>query len=281
VGDPTAQAIDGNLATRYSSGAGQAAGMWFQVNMGSAQSVNEIDMEVPNSAGDYARGFSVGVSNSATGPFSTVATCTGTSSSQVVSFPAQSDQYLRVTLTTAYAAAWWSIDELYAYGGGSGGTTTTTTKATTTTVASGANCSATISGTQLNEGAFAASTNAPSSATDTPQNAITNAGDNGLNSRFSTDEAQASGLYFRVNMGSAQNFNEIDMDSTNWPGDFAVGYNVQVSPNGTSWSTVATCTGTGTPEVVSFPAQTDQYVQVVLNTASTGSWWSIGQFKMY
>ena len=291
---PITNAVNGNNnAGRFTTGAAQAPGMNYEVNMGSAHSFNEVDMEVPDSAGDYPRGFNVQVSSNGTS-WTTVASCTGTSASEIVSFPAQSAQYVQVVLTASIAPNWWSIEQFIVRSASSGGTTTTTaatttTKATTTTtaatttttVASGANCSAAISGTQLKESAFVASTNAPSSSTDAPQNAITNATDNGLTSRFSTDEVQAPGLYFRVNMGSAQSFNEIDMDSTNWPGDYAVGYSVQVSPNASTWSTVATCTGTGNPEVVSFPAQTDQYVQVVLNAASTGSWWSIGQFKMY
>ncbi|HTA10098.1 MAG TPA: discoidin domain-containing protein, partial [Streptosporangiaceae bacterium] len=36
-GDVPANAIDGNINTRYSSDADQATGMWFQVNLGSAQ----------------------------------------------------------------------------------------------------------------------------------------------------------------------------------------------------------------------------------------------------
>ena len=66
-------------------------------------------------------------------------------------------------------------------------------------------------------------------------------------------------------MGSAQTFNEIRMAAPDDPTDYASGYRVEVSPNGSAWSVAATCTGTGTPEIVSFPAQTDQYVEVVLN----------------
>ena len=82
-------------------------------------------------------------------------------------------------------------------------------------------------------------------------------------------------------MGSAQSLDEIEMYSPDYPADYAVGYNVQVSPNGTSWATVASCTNSVTPEIVSFPATSDQYVQVVLTAGSTTSWWSIEQFRIY
>jgi hypothetical protein len=112
TGDPAAQAIDGNLATRFSSGIAQAPGQDLVISLGSAQAFSELDMEVPDSASDYARGYQVQVSADGTS-WTTVATCTGTSSSEVVSFPAQTDPYLRVSLTQSVSPSWWSTDELY------------------------------------------------------------------------------------------------------------------------------------------------------------------------
>jgi F5/8 type C domain-containing protein len=80
--------------------------------MGSAQTFSELDLEVPNSAGDYARGFQVAVSADGT-DWTTVATCAGIGSSEVVSFAAQTDRYVEVTLTQSVSPNWWSVDELY------------------------------------------------------------------------------------------------------------------------------------------------------------------------
>ena len=99
--------------------------------------------------------------------------------------------------------------------------------------------------------------------------------------RFTTQAAQAAGDEYVVNMGSARTFNEIQMAAPDDPTDYASSYSVEVSPNGSSWSVVATCTGTGTPQVVSFPAQTGQYVEVVLNAATPTYWWSIEYFYVY
>ncbi len=81
----------------------------------------------------------------------------------------------------------------------------------------------------------------------------------------------------------AQTFDEIDMDSTNWPTEYAPAYSVEVSDNGTTWTAIASCTGIGSPEVVSFPLQTAAYIKVILLTgnASTSPAWSIGDFKIY
>ncbi len=160
-------------------------------------------------------------------------------------------------------------------------TTASTTTTTTTPVA--ANCSASTSGeTQLNESSFVAGTNTTSSTTDAPQKAITNAvNGNTAAGRFSSDEYQAVNYDYEVNMGSAQTFNEIEMAVPNSPTDHATGYEVNVSSDGTTWATVATCTGSGTPEIASFPTQTAQYLAVVLTAADTSYYWSIDQFFVY
>jgi hypothetical protein len=123
-----------------------------------------------------------------------------------------------------------------------------------------------------------ASSNAPYGSADAPANAL----DGLLTTRFSTDKPQAAGLYFEVNLGSAQTFTELQMDVPNSPNDFARAYNVEVSNNGTAWATVATCTGSGTSEIVSFPAQTAQYVEVVLTSgAPYNFWWSIDELNLF
>jgi hypothetical protein len=156
-------------------------------------------------------------------------------------------------------------------------TSTTTTSTTSTTVAASPNCFASPSGTTLGRTGWTAGSNAPSSSADLPANAI----DGNLYTRFSTNEGQASGLYFEVNMGSAQTFTELEMNVPHSLNDYARGYNVEVSNNGSSWTTVASCTGTGTPEIVSFPTQTAQYVEVVLTAADARWWWSIDEFNLY
>jgi hypothetical protein len=155
-------------------------------------------------------------------------------------------------------------------------TTTTTSSTTTTTTMPGTSCSASVGGTALDRSAWVASSNAPSSIADQPANAL----DGNLTTRFSTDEPQASGLYFEVNMGSPQTFDELSMQVPNSPNDYARGFDVEVY-NGISWVIVAACTGTGTSEVVSFPAQTAQYVAVILTTGISPWWWSIDEFNLY
>jgi len=158
-------------------------------------------------------------------------------------------------------------------------TTTTAVPAatTTTTAVPGSNCSAPVSGTALDRTGWSATTNAPSSVADAPGNAL----DGNFSTRFSTNERQAPGMAFRVDLGSAVAFDELAMRSPNSPDDYARGYDVMVSTNNSSWTTVAACTGTASPEIVSFPTQTARWVRVVLTAASATHWWSIDEFDLY
>ena len=248
--DVPANAIDGNLATRYSSDAVQASGMYFQVNLGSSQTFNQIELNSVNSPTDYARGYNVEVSTNGS-TFTSVATGTGTASPEIVTFAAQTAQYIRVVLTAGGTTSWWSIDEFTVYNGSPE--------------------------TQLGETGWVASTNTNSTGADVPANAI----DGNLATRYSSDAVQASGMYFQVNLGSSQTFNEIELNSVNSPTDYARGYNVEVSTNGSTFTSVATGTGTASPEIVTFPDQTAQYIRVVLTAGGTTSWWSIDEFTVY
>src|SRR5215471_16924028 len=106
--------------------------------------------------------------------------------------------------------------------------------------------------TPLSRTGWVASTNTSPGSGDAPANAI----DGNTSTRFSTDADQASGMYFQVNMGCSQAFNQIVMDSGGSTGDYARGFNVEVSTDGTNFTSVATGTGTSSPETVSFSNQT-------------------------
>ena len=131
--------------------------------------------------------------------------------------------------------------------------------------------------TALNRASWVATSNTTPGSADAPGNAL----DGNLNTRFSTDTGQAVGRYSEVNVGTAHTFNELEMDVPNSVTDYAKSYNVEVSNNGTSWTTVATGTGTGPTETVVFPTQTAQHIEVVLTSADGSYWWSIDEFNLY
>jgi hypothetical protein len=252
--DAPALAVDGNLSTRFSTNKDQVAGLYFQVDLGSAQSFDELAMVVPGSAGDYARAYAVEVSSNGTS-WTTVTTCTGSSDSEVASFPTQTDRYVRVVLTAAIATNWWSIDELYLFGG---------------------SCYASSSGTNLDRGGWSASSNAPYNSAYAPAHAL----DGNISTRFGTNEDQAAGLYFEVDLGSVQDFDELAMVVPGSPTDYARAYQIQAY-NGSSWVALTSCTGSSSSEIVNFPPQTARYVRVVLTEPFSSYWWSIDEFYLF
>ena len=82
-------------------------------------------------------------------------------------------------------------------------------------------------------------------------------------------------------MGSAQTFDEVSLNAPDYSGDYPRGINVNVSADGANWTTVASCSPTAYPVTVSFPTQTDQYIQVVLTASVSPNWWSLEFFYVY
>lgn len=104
--------------------------------------------------------------------------------------------------------------------------------------------------------------------------------DGNLNTRYSSGTGQHNGLWITVDMGQPQTFDELAMDSGTSAGDYARSADVYVSTDGTNWTKVSSIVGNGPLEIAAFPVQTARYIKVV-NTGSSGSWWSIAEFNVY
>jgi len=113
--DPAVNAIDGDIGTRWSSGANQTPGQWFQVDMGTTNLCGTVRMDCGSSTSDYPRGYQVFVSLDGTNWGSAVATGAGTAITEA-SFSARPARFARVTQTGSAPANWWSIAEFNVYG---------------------------------------------------------------------------------------------------------------------------------------------------------------------
>jgi hypothetical protein len=132
-------------------------------------------------------------------------------------------------------------------------------------------------GAPLSEAGWVASSNTNSAPQDAPQNAIS--GDTGA--RFSSDADQAFGMYWQVNLGSPQSFDEIELDSGGFNQDYARAYQIEVSNDGTTFTPVYNSAGSGSPEYANFATQTAQYIRVVLELGSRTNWWSLVNVLVY
>lgn len=240
----TGAALDGDTGTRWSTGTAQTNGQWYQVDMGEMETFNQVLIDAGSSTSDYPRGYEIQVSKDGSN-WTTVASGNGSGPSVLETFPVQQARYLQI-VQTGTASSWWSIEELNVYG----------------------------EAQHVRSGWSA-------SASDTEQGgSAANALDNDRTTRWSTGTPQSVGQSFQVDMGSNQWFNHIVMDSASDTGDYARAFIVEVSQNGTDWTTVANGEGSGPIVSANFPIVEARYIRVTL-TEGAGNWWSIAEFKAY
>ncbi|WP_327292938.1 glycoside hydrolase family 3 C-terminal domain-containing protein [Streptomyces sp. NBC_01198] len=254
-GDVPANMLDGSTGTRWTTGIPMANGQSFTLDMGAAKSIDQVVMDSAGSAADYARGYQVFTSTDGTNFGSAAATGTGTGAQVTATFAVRSARYVKV-VQTGTSTSWWSIAELNVFTDGSTGS------GGTGAVLPRTGWSATASST---------------GGGDVPANLL----DGSTATRWSSGVPMAGGESFTLDLGSAKTFSKLTMDSAGSTADYARGYQVFTSTDGSTFgSAVATGTGTGALVTATFPAKTARYVKVVQTGTST-SWWSIAEADLY
>jgi hypothetical protein len=107
AGDVVANAIDGNIATRWSSGRGQTGDEFFKVDLGSVGCVSQI--RIVSSGTDFAAAYSVNVSTD-NQTYVRVAKGVGSNLLQI-GFSPRLARFIRIN-QLGTSSSWWSIDEL-------------------------------------------------------------------------------------------------------------------------------------------------------------------------
>jgi beta-glucosidase len=111
--DAPSNALDGNLATRFSTDQSQTPWQYFQVSMGSKQTFTQVTIDAGGNTGDYPHGYEVYVSNDGATWGAPIATGIGSAQLITVQFPAQTAEYVRV-YQVGESTNWWSIAEFNA-----------------------------------------------------------------------------------------------------------------------------------------------------------------------
>jgi hypothetical protein len=116
--DPPMNAIDGMSTTRWSTGTGQSAGQYYQIDFGGYVELSQIVLDNTGSTGDHPRGYLVEISNDGIN-FSQQVIASGTLPDVpavtivTIAFSVKLVRYLRIEMTGA-SGSWWSITELHA-----------------------------------------------------------------------------------------------------------------------------------------------------------------------
>ena len=114
TGDVAANAADGDASTRYSTGTGQAAGQYLQVDFGRAIPARQVVFDTGVSTGDYPRGYTVTTSTDGVNWSTAVASAAGTGQFTTVPLTGAPVRYVRITLTAA-SGSWFSVADVRAY----------------------------------------------------------------------------------------------------------------------------------------------------------------------
>ena len=256
--DVVEHVLDGDIDTRYASGTGQYDGMWLQVDMGEPQTFNRVVLDSGSSFGDTARSADVYVSADGEDWTKVTSVLASGQSVQLASFEEQTARYVKV-VNTRSAGNWWSIAEFGVYNN-------------------------TEPDPEPEPDAPLARDGWSATATDEspwPNDALVHILDGDATSRYSSGTSLYDGMSIQVDMGQAQTFNKVELDPGTSTDDYARSADVYVSNDGSSWTKVASIAGAGQPtQVATFPKQTARYIKVV-NTGSTGNWWSIAEFNVY
>jgi hypothetical protein len=245
TGTTPAMALDGNVSTVWQTGAAQTSGQSFTLDMHRNIDVGKVLLDSgAASPNDYPRNYTMSGSNDGVN-WTTVATGYGTNRITVADLQgAKNMRYLRID-QNGTAGNWWSIGEIAIYSGSMFDRVGWTVTASTGAV-----------GGVLTDGDPA--------------------------TRWSTGAAQAPGQWLQVDFGAKSTFNNVELDTqknTSAETDYPRGYQVQVSQNGTTWSTVATGVGTFKATNINFPAVGARYMRIN-QTGTSGSWWSIGELNV-
>ena len=244
-----AQAIDGNPRTRWMSGANQAGGQSFTIDLGARRTFDQISLNQIEFPTDSPASYVVQTSNDGTTWSGTVSYGSGTPSFTNISFAPTTARHIRISLSGG-ASRWWTIGDVSVYSSQDGLL-------------------------PKNAGAVTASVTGGGTA-------VASAWDGTVGSRWTTGSTQAAGQWLRVDLGASRTFTALELDSGQWSGDFPRGYTVHVSNDGITWGP-AVATGSGSSHItrITTGTRTARYIRVQLTAASSTNWWSVADVRVY
>jgi hypothetical protein len=243
---PASAAVDGNTSTRWSSAFSDP--QWLQVDLGSSASISQV---VLNWEAAYATAFQIQTSPDGTTWTTIYSTTTGTGGTQTLNVTG-TGRYVRMYGTTRATPYGYSLWEFQVYG---------------TSGSTGSSCNATDAA--LNHPATASSLESsayPASA----------AFDGNTSTRWSS--AFSDPQWLQVDLGTSQTICEVTLD---WETAYATAFQIQTSPDGTTWTTIySTTTGTGGTQTLSVTG-TGRYVRMYGTTRATPYGYSLWEFGVY
>jgi hypothetical protein len=276
--NPPLNAIDGTLATRWSTGAAQGPGQFFEIDFGGYVQVSQITLNSSGSVGDYPRGYQVEVSTDDVDFSRVIAAATvdipPVGDLVTIDFPIHSARFLRIE-QTGVAGNWWSIHEL--------GLTCRVPTGTVDPLACGGDAGVRDAGSDAGDGAtpdpFAranwTATTVP--ASDSGTNLPSNAFDGDIATRWTSGAPQAGNESFTLDLGSVGCISQVLITTAG--ADFPSAYLLGLSVDNVNFTTMARGSGTNFMQIV-FPAHLARYVRIQQTGTSATNFWSINELQV-
>jgi hypothetical protein len=245
---PASAAMDGNTGTRWSSAFSDP--QWLEVDLGSTATVSQVVLQWETA---YATAFQIQTSPDGTNWTTIYSTTTGTGGTQTLNVTG-TGRYVRMYGTKRATQYGYSLWEFQVYGSASG---------------SGGGSSCNTTDAALNHPATASSlenASFPASA----------AVDGNTGTRWSSGFSDPQWL--EVDLGASQTVCEVTLD---WEAAYSTAFQIQVSPDGTNWTTIySTTTGTGGNQTLSVSG-TGRYVRMYGTARATPYGYSLWEFGVY
>ncbi len=105
-------AIDGDRKTRFTTGAMQTPGMWFQIELPAETTISGMQLNNGESAFDYPRGYKIEVSGDGQNWGTPVSAGKGSSAQTEITFSPVKAKFMRITQTDSAKDYFWSVHEL-------------------------------------------------------------------------------------------------------------------------------------------------------------------------
>jgi beta-glucanase (GH16 family) len=263
AGTPASAAVDGNAGTRWSSAA--ADPQWLQVDLGSTQNICGVQLSWETA---YAKAYQIQLSADGTNWTTAYSTANGPGATELITL-AGTGRYVRVYGTqraTQYGYSLWEFQVFTGGSGGTGGTGGTTPPPTDGATLLSYNKPATAS-TYQDDG------NCPAC---TPAKAF----DEDPATRWATSDVNGwvDPGWIAVDLGATAHVTKVVLQ---WDPAYATAYQIQVSPDGTNWTSLySTTTGKGFKETLTVDG-TGRYVRMYGTARSNGYGYSLWGFDVY
>ncbi len=231
-------ALDNNPYTRWSTTQNQKPGMWFQLDIGSSQTVSQVKLDNAGSPNDYPRGYIVKLSQDEQN-WETIAQNPNNREPVNVVFTPRQARFIRVEQTGTSDRWWWSIHQVFV-----------SKEARVTGRASHNNVGVGVDN-------------------------INQALDGNPQTRWSTRTPQSPGQWFEIDLNTTRTFKRLVVDSSNSPYDYPRGYVVSLSMDHQNWTEISRKPTNTSSIDISFAARSARFIRIEQIGRDNYWWWSI------